>query len=191
MSSFRPWPKEWPKYYNASSDPCDMQEGHCACGAAHQAGEFVVREDGLYRFGELQVKIIRKVSMPCPECGSIMSGSATLKCTNCGYTSARGPCVTCGQPATTDWVGEGGIMGWAHGMSVPRCERCCLVDQVAHAREVAVRLPELEAKLREIDSRFCNCTHAPEQHGPDGCTQCPVPSFSRPSRNCPWDGRKR
>jgi hypothetical protein len=158
------------------------------------------------------------MSITCPECGSIMCGGATLKCSNCEHTATRGPCVTCGQPATTDWVGEGGVLAWTHGMSSPRCKRCCLVDQIAYARKVVARLPELEAELREIetvtfrvytaetaqnrsdiptvtlteiDSRFCTCTHAPEQHGPDGCKQCPVPSFSRPSRNCPWDGRKR
>jgi hypothetical protein len=31
------WPDDWPKYYNANSDACDMLLGPCACGAWHQA----------------------------------------------------------------------------------------------------------------------------------------------------------
>lgn len=33
------YPDHWPKRYNACTDPCDMLEGPCACGAWHRRDE--------------------------------------------------------------------------------------------------------------------------------------------------------
>lgn len=34
-----PWPEWAPKQYNACTDPCDMWNGPCACGAWHKNGK--------------------------------------------------------------------------------------------------------------------------------------------------------
>lgn len=34
----RGWPDWAPKQYNACTDPCDMFDGPCACGAWHHEG---------------------------------------------------------------------------------------------------------------------------------------------------------
>lgn len=38
------YPKDWPKHFNGSSEPCDMLVGPCSCGAWHQSGEIVLRK---------------------------------------------------------------------------------------------------------------------------------------------------
>jgi len=56
--NIQPWPRDWPKYYNGTNEPCDMRAGPCSCGAWHDLGEFEMRDDGLYRvtpMGEEQV----------------------------------------------------------------------------------------------------------------------------------------
>lgn len=59
-----------------------------------------------------------------------------------------GLCQKCRErPATLDWVGDGGTLAWAHGMSSRWCEICALRAQVVHCREAVERLPSLEAKL--------------------------------------------
>lgn len=35
---FVPWPDDKPARYNACTDPCDMWDGPCACGAWHKDG---------------------------------------------------------------------------------------------------------------------------------------------------------
>lgn len=45
------WPADWPRFHNASNEPCDMLLGPCCCGAWHSAGEFEVRDDRLFRDG--------------------------------------------------------------------------------------------------------------------------------------------
>lgn len=35
---WRGWPDDKPKRYNACTDPCDMWEGPCCCGAWHKDG---------------------------------------------------------------------------------------------------------------------------------------------------------
>ncbi len=46
------WPDDWPEYYNACNEPCDMLIGPCCCGAWHQPHEFQIIDDKLYRDGE-------------------------------------------------------------------------------------------------------------------------------------------
>ena len=36
----QPWPPNWPAFYNACNEPCDMREGPCACGGWHHAGDW-------------------------------------------------------------------------------------------------------------------------------------------------------
>jgi len=43
-------PEHWPPRHNVCSDPCDMTDGPCACGAWHDHGEGWVR-DGVAWFG--------------------------------------------------------------------------------------------------------------------------------------------
>lgn len=62
-------------------------------------------------------------------------------------------CSNCEKrPATTWWVGEGGTLALVHGMKSPWCEHCCIAEQLKHARKLAASIPELEAKLKELEN---------------------------------------
>ncbi len=62
-----------------------------------------------------------------------------------------GLCKCCRKrKATIQWVGDGGVMAWAHGMAEGWCEICATEAQVEYARDAAQRLPELEARLAEL-----------------------------------------
>ena len=63
----------------------------------------------------------------------------------------EGACEFCNKrPATSWWVGDGGIMSFVHGGGIGACERCCTEEQLKHARAAAERIPELERKLAEL-----------------------------------------
>lgn len=38
---YKPYPKDWPKQFNGSTEACDMVIGPCACGACHVEGDIV------------------------------------------------------------------------------------------------------------------------------------------------------
>ncbi len=60
-------------------------------------------------------------------------------------------CAKCGtRPGTMKWATD--ATAFARGWSTMRCERCCLVEQIAHARERAGELAKMEARLAEIDA---------------------------------------
>lgn len=59
-------------------------------------------------------------------------------------------CKTCSTRQATKWWTNDGIMAAIHGGAIPRCERCCIVDQLAHARKMAAKIPELEARLASL-----------------------------------------
>lgn len=54
------------------------------------------------------------------------------------------------RPATLIWTGDGGFLAFNHGMYEFWCEVCALEVQVAHARDAAARLPELEQRLAAL-----------------------------------------
>lgn len=57
-------------------------------------------------------------------------------------------CNNCKQrPATEIWVGDGGVLAYAHGAYQHWCLRCVLEAQLEHARKLATSIPELESKL--------------------------------------------
>ncbi len=63
----------------------------------------------------------------------------------------EGTCVKCNlRTATTWWAGEGGDLALIHGDIEPRCEQCCVEDQLEFARKVAARIPALETRLAEL-----------------------------------------
>jgi hypothetical protein len=65
----------------------------------------------------------------------------------------RGICQKCGErPATETWA-AGGVMAAIHGGYQYWCKRCCLVEQLAHARKMAAQIPELEAALAAEEAR--------------------------------------
>lgn len=39
-NDFVGFPDDWPEYHNACSDPCDVLQGPCACGAWHKLYEW-------------------------------------------------------------------------------------------------------------------------------------------------------
>jgi len=50
------WPADAPHYHNACTDPCDVWQGHCCCGAYHEEGEFFLDKTGnLLRYGQVVV----------------------------------------------------------------------------------------------------------------------------------------
>jgi hypothetical protein len=96
------------------------------------------------------------VNNACPECG-FWAGNLTRKNgllwdhdTNAQVVSDL--CRNCEErPATENWVGEGGIMAYAHGAYTRWCKRCCLEGALKHCRESAARIPELEAQLATLE----------------------------------------
>ena len=61
------------------------------------------------------------------------------------------PCKNCGtRPATTNWVGEGGILDDVHGMSQRWCDYCATRGQLVHCKKMARRIPILEKKLKSL-----------------------------------------
>ena len=52
MSDIIPIPKEWIGcFYNACTEPCDMLQGPCACGASHYLEEWTIRRKKLSNNG--------------------------------------------------------------------------------------------------------------------------------------------
>ncbi len=56
------WPVDWPRY-KQSSEICDAIEGPCSCGAAHQLGEFELRDGTLYRYGTSVLRCVVRISV--------------------------------------------------------------------------------------------------------------------------------
>ena len=51
--------------------------------------------------------------------------------------------------ATENWVGEGGMIGYIHGMYARWCKVCVLEKQCKHIRDSIALLGQLEKELRE------------------------------------------
>jgi hypothetical protein len=61
------------------------------------------------------------------------------------------PCVHCHKrEATVQWVGEGGMLAFTHGMYEMWCDYCCTVEQLKHAQRSAKQIPRLEKKLKKL-----------------------------------------
>jgi hypothetical protein len=58
-------------------------------------------------------------------------------------------CAKCSERAATEWWSPDGVMAVVHGMCAAWCLACCLTEQLAHARKVADKIPQLEAELAE------------------------------------------
>lgn len=99
------WPADWPKYYNACNDPCDMLEGPCACGATHILGEFkfhrasgtapaILLRDGL---------IVIEIAPSCWVGGTHANGEMQFL-TSCGragdWDHNKYECIKCGYQCT-------------------------------------------------------------------------------------------
>jgi hypothetical protein len=60
-------------------------------------------------------------------------------------------CRRCKQRMATLWWSDWGTaMALAHGDYEARCERCCVEEQLRHAKELAESIPKLEARLKEL-----------------------------------------
>ncbi len=61
-------------------------------------------------------------------------------------------CAHCGtRPGTIDFLpGGGGVLAIVHGLVQKWCERCVVEVQLAHAREAAARIHELEAAWERL-----------------------------------------
>jgi len=53
--------------------------------------------------------------------------------------------------ATVQWVGDGGMLAFSHGMYEMWCDYCCTVAQLENAKRNAARIPELERKLKDYE----------------------------------------
>jgi hypothetical protein len=57
-------------------------------------------------------------------------------------------CQRCGvHRAMVNWAGTEGILGVLHGHHEEWCACCAVRAQLDYAREIAARIPDLEAKL--------------------------------------------
>ena len=66
-------------------------------------------------------------------------------------------CQHCKQrEATVKWVGEGGTIAFVHGCYENWCEVCALEAQLAHAKERAAEIPEMERQLAELKAQVPN-----------------------------------
>lgn len=65
--------------------------------------------------------------------------------------------ITCGNcqkhKASESWVGEGGVMAYAHGMAEFWCKCCVIKTQLEYARETAKRIVKLEKQLLKIKNK--------------------------------------
>ena len=62
-------------------------------------------------------------------------------------------CAKCQKrPGTAWWAGEGGVIAIVHGFYEARCAYCCVEEQLEYARKLAATIPELEAKLAELQA---------------------------------------
>jgi hypothetical protein len=60
-------------------------------------------------------------------------------------------CENCGKHEGTEmWVGQGGILDYAHGMYAMWCLCCTIKAQIAYAEERAEDLPNLKKKLKKV-----------------------------------------
>jgi len=61
------------------------------------------------------------------------------------------PCQNCGKrPATGEWVGDGGTLGYVHGMYAWWCDLCMVNAQIEYAEKIAAKLPGLRARREEL-----------------------------------------
>jgi len=98
--------------------------------------------------------------LPICRCGHSMSVHDAIGhvdpgiCSLCGCQAftEEDRCANCKtRKATMDWVGEGGVLAWTHGMYTRWCEYCATEAQLKYARERAAAIPELEAKLKALE----------------------------------------
>lgn len=60
-------------------------------------------------------------------------------------------CANCKEHEGTEkWVGQGGVLDFAHGFYKMWCKCCALKAQLKYAKERAKRIPKLEKKLKKI-----------------------------------------
>jgi len=62
-------------------------------------------------------------------------------------------CDECKKRPATQWWSTEGLVAAIHGFVEARCEICCVVGVLEHARQQAAMIPELEAKLVELQSK--------------------------------------
>ena len=68
-------------------------------------------------------------------------------------------CTNCKtRQATVNWVADGGVLGYTHGMFTRWCDYCATEAQLEHARKMAALVPGLKQKLRDFLA-------AEEEHG--------------------------
>jgi len=68
-----------------------------------------------------------------------------MKCENCHK-----------REATTKWLGNGSALDLVHGAYWMWCEICVVKEQIKYAEESAARLPELRARLSELENGGSN-----------------------------------
>lgn len=62
-------------------------------------------------------------------------------------------CAKCGErEGTMDFVAEGGVLAYVHGMYQRWCRLCVVREQLAYAKARAADIPSLEAELAELEN---------------------------------------
>lgn len=60
-------------------------------------------------------------------------------------------CQKCGQrEGTENWVGDGGVLAFTHGLVAQWCKLCVVEAQIAHAEKLQQQLPDLYQRRAEL-----------------------------------------
>jgi len=87
-------------------------------------------------------KVMAKVKPPPKDSAFFkMAGKASFGelCQNCHK-----------REATVDWVGEGGVLDWTHGLYKKWCKVCVLEAQLKYARKIARNIPKLVKAYKKL-----------------------------------------
>jgi len=55
--------------------------------------------------------------------------------------------------ATTNWVGEGGVLDFAHGAYQRWCDYCSVEAQLKYAKKQAKQIPVLERRMERLKKK--------------------------------------
>lgn len=70
-----------------------------------------------------------------------------------GVPKPEGLCQKCSErEATETWVGDGGVIGWAHGMFQFWCKLCVVKEMLKHAVEVSEKIPYYQKLIARLEA---------------------------------------
>lgn len=74
-------------------------------------------------------------------------------CTRRNEATAAERCVNCfTRPGTENWVGNGGVVGYVHGIYERWCSLCVARAQLKHCEDAAARIESLRAEVARLEA---------------------------------------